>query len=84
MTDRTIGVLSGVDFTVDTSLGLAGICDYIITRSTEQMFVEAPVLSVDKARGKAWLAGLAQPPAIVKADILKRLRTAASGKCPVQ
>lgn len=47
-------------------------------------FVEAPVLSVDKARGKAWLAGLAQPPAIVKADILKRLRTAASGKCPVQ
>lgn len=47
-------------------------------------FVEAPVLSVDQARAKAWLSGAAKPPAIVKSDILRRLKEAASGRCPVK
>lgn len=46
--------------------------------------LEAPVLSVDTARAKAWLAGLASPPQLVRADIMKRLRQAASGKCPTK
>jgi ribose transport system substrate-binding protein len=46
--------------------------------------LEAPVLAVDTARAKAWLAGLASPPALVRADIMKRLRDARSGKCPTQ
>jgi ribose transport system substrate-binding protein len=43
--------------------------------------LEAPVLSVDTPRAKAWLAGLASPPALVRADIMKRLKQAKSGKC---
>lgn len=43
--------------------------------------LEAPVLSVDTARAKAWLAGFAKPPELVRADIMKRLRQAKSGKC---
>lgn len=43
--------------------------------------LEAPVLSVDTARAKAWLAGLAKPPELVRADVMKRLRQAKSGKC---
>lgn len=46
--------------------------------------LEAPVLSVDTARAKAWLAGLASPPELVRADIMKRLKQAKSGKCPTK
>jgi len=49
-----------------------------------QKFVEAPVLSVDIARAHAWLAGLAEPPALVRDDIMRRLKEADSGKCPVK
>ena len=47
-------------------------------------FVEAPVLSVDQARATAWLAGTAKPPVLVRADILRRLKEAKSGSCPVK
>lgn len=47
-------------------------------------FVEAPVLSVDQARAQAWLAGTAKPPALVRSDILRRLKEAKSGNCPVK
>jgi ribose transport system substrate-binding protein len=47
-------------------------------------FVEAPVLSVDTARARAWLAGLATPPTLVRADIMRRLKEAKSGKCPTK
>ncbi|MFN8224630.1 MAG: sugar ABC transporter substrate-binding protein [Gaiellales bacterium] len=47
-------------------------------------FVEAPVLSVDQARAKAWLNGLSKPPQVVRADIMRRLKEAASGRCPVK
>ncbi len=47
-------------------------------------FVEAPVLSVDLARATAWLAGTAEPPALVRADILRRLKEAKSGSCAVK
>jgi ABC-type sugar transport system substrate-binding protein len=46
--------------------------------------LEAPVLAVDTVRAKAWLAGLASPPALVRASIMKRLKEAKSGKCPTQ
>ncbi|MFO1350350.1 MAG: sugar ABC transporter substrate-binding protein [Gammaproteobacteria bacterium] len=47
-------------------------------------FVEAPVLSVDTTRAKAWLAGLTEPPALVRESIMKRLKEAESGNCPVK
>src|SRR5687768_3991400 len=41
--NRAIGLLSGVEFTIDEEQGLNGVCDYIITRYPEQLFVKAPV-----------------------------------------
>jgi ribose transport system substrate-binding protein len=47
-------------------------------------YIEAPVLGVSTADGNAWLAGKSSPPANVKADILKRLQQAKTGKCPTK
>ena len=33
---RAVNLFSGTDFTVDESLGLHGICDFLISRSEEQ------------------------------------------------
>jgi hypothetical protein len=60
MAGRRIGLLSGVDFTVDPAQGLAGVCDYIITRSPQQFFVEAPVLMLVEAKNEDMKRGYAQ------------------------
>ena len=44
MAHNEIALFSGVEFTVDALQDLSGFCDYIVTRSRQQMFVEAPVL----------------------------------------
>jgi len=58
--ERRIGLLSGVDFTIDAAQGLAGICDYIITRSPEQLFVKAPVVMLVEAKNEDLKRGYAQ------------------------
>src|SRR5579871_683269 len=39
---RAFSLFSGVDFNVDTELGLRGYCDYILSLSPEQLAIEAP------------------------------------------
>ena len=58
--DMTIGLFSGVDFSIDEKSGLNGVCDYIVTRSPEQLFVEAPVLMLVEARNEDMKRGYAQ------------------------
>jgi len=58
--NREIGLLSGVEFTIDEAQGLNGICDYIITRFPEQLFVKAPVLVVVEAKNEDMKKGYAQ------------------------
>lgn len=41
-----ISLFSGVELTVDPNVGLAGICDSLISASPEQFFVEAPLVSM--------------------------------------
>ena len=60
LNNRQIGLLSGVDFTIDEAQGLNGICDYIITRFPEQLFVKAPVLMVVEAKNEDMKKGYAQ------------------------
>jgi hypothetical protein len=60
LNDRNIGILSGVEFTIDEAQGLAGVCDYIITRSPEQLFVKAPILMVVEAKNEDLKRGYAQ------------------------
>ncbi len=55
-----ISLFSGVEFNVDQPRGLNGVCDYLIGRSPEQLFVRAPVLAVVEAKNDNVRAGYAQ------------------------
>ncbi|MDZ7936003.1 MAG: hypothetical protein U5M51_13770 [Emticicia sp.] len=46
----TIGVFSGVEFNVDSSQGLNGRCDFIITGNDSQFVLNAPILTVVEAK----------------------------------
>jgi hypothetical protein len=60
MSGRRISLLSGVEFTVDPEKGLSGVCDYVITRSPQQFFIEAPVLMLVEAKNEDMKRGYAQ------------------------
>ncbi len=59
-TGRTISLFSGVEFNVDEAQGLHGVCDYIISRSAEQLFISAPVLIIFEAKNENIKGGFAQ------------------------
>lgn len=59
-TGRTISFFSGVDFTVDPTQGLNGVCDYIVSLSPEQLFISAPVLIIFEAKNENIKGGFAQ------------------------
>jgi hypothetical protein len=46
----SISLFSGEDFTVDRSLGLNGICDFLISRAPAQLTIKAPVIAVVEAK----------------------------------
>ena len=50
LVERPISLFSGVEFTVDLSVGLNGYCDYILSSSPEQIFIKAPVLCMVEAK----------------------------------
>ncbi|AKG20659.1 hypothetical protein [Calothrix sp. 336/3] len=45
-----ISIFSGREFTVDISKGLNGFCDFLISRSPEQIIIEAPVVALVEAK----------------------------------
>ena len=55
-----ISLFSGVDFTVDSEKGLNGICDFLISYSSEQLFVRAPVIALVEAKNENLKSGFAQ------------------------
>ena len=58
--NRQISLFSGVEFPVDASLGLTGVCDYIISKSTNQVYVSAPAVMIVEAKNENIKAGLPQ------------------------
>ena len=58
--NRKISLFSGEDFTVDAALGLSGTCDFLITRSPIQSYIEAPVLVIVEAKKADLKVGLGQ------------------------
>jgi hypothetical protein len=58
--DRKIGLFSGEDFTVDAEAKLSGRCDFLISRSTEQLEIEAPVVVLIEAKQADLKLGLGQ------------------------
>lgn len=58
--DRKISLFSGTDFTVDAALGLNGICDYLISKSPEQIIIQTPVIAIVEAKKGELDSGLGQ------------------------
>jgi hypothetical protein len=48
--DRQIGLFSGTDFTIDIDAGLNGVCDFLLTRSTNDLIIEAPAIIIIEAK----------------------------------
>ncbi len=55
-----VSLFSGIDFTVDSSLGLNGECDFLFSKSPEQLLLRAPVVSVVEAKNENFRNGIAQ------------------------
>jgi len=58
--NHRISLFSGVEFNVDKEKGLNGICDYIISLSEEQLYVNSPIISIVEAKNDNIKSGLAQ------------------------
>lgn len=57
---RQVSLFSGEEFTVDAQVGLSGICDFVISQSTEQLEIEAPVIVVVEAKKADLNVGMGQ------------------------
>ena len=55
-----MSLFSGTEFTVDEARGLTGYCDYILSRSKEQLTINAPVVMIVEAKNENIKGGLGQ------------------------
>lgn len=58
--NHQISLFSGVEFNVDKDQGLNGFCDFIISRSPEQLFIDLPVIAIVEAKNENVVSGLGQ------------------------
>jgi hypothetical protein len=60
LTGDRISLFSGSEFNVDAAQGLNGFCDFILSRSTQQLYIEAPVAMIVEAKNENIKGGLGQ------------------------
>lgn len=58
--NKQISVFSGEEFNVDVEAGLNGVCDFLISRSPEQLVVEAPAVVIVEAKKSDLKSGIGQ------------------------
>jgi hypothetical protein len=58
--NSSISVFSGEEFNVDASVGLNGVCDFLLCRSPEQLTVEAPAIVIVEAKKSDIKSGIGQ------------------------
>lgn len=58
--DYRISLFSGTEFNVEPAQGLSGFCDFLLSASSEQYFISAPVVTVVEAKNENIIAGLGQ------------------------
>ncbi len=58
--DRKISLFSGIDFNVDAENGLTGVCDFLMSLSPRQSYVEAPIIALVEAKNLDLKVGLGQ------------------------
>lgn len=56
----SVSVFSGVELLGDVDAGLVGICDFLVARSPEQLYLSSPVVTVVEAKREDIAAGLGQ------------------------
>ncbi len=55
-----ISLFSGTEFNVDSTKGLNGVCDFLISKSSEQLSIEAPVAVIVEAKKENLNAAIPQ------------------------
>lgn len=60
MLNKQISLFSGIEFNVAKKYGLSGTCDFILSLSTEQFFLDAPVVIIVEAKKEDITKGLPQ------------------------
>ena len=58
--DRRISLFSGIDFNVDAEKGLTGVCEFLISLSPEQFYLEAPAIILVEAKNLDLKLGIGQ------------------------
>ncbi|MCL1463248.1 hypothetical protein [Argonema galeatum] len=58
--DHQISLFSGEDFTIEEAVGLNGVCDFLLTRSTEVLEIEAPTVVIVEAKKTDLKTGIGQ------------------------
>ena len=58
--DRRISLFSGIDFNVDVENGLTGVCDFLVSLSPNQFYLEAPIVILVEAKNLDLKLGLGQ------------------------
>jgi hypothetical protein len=58
--DCQISLFSGEEFTIDAAIGLSGTCDFLLSRSPEQMLIEAPAIMIVEAKKADLKSGIGQ------------------------
>ncbi|MGB6295313.1 MAG: hypothetical protein WBF90_03910 [Rivularia sp. (in: cyanobacteria)] len=58
--NKEVSFFSGEEFDVDKNLGLTGYCDFIVSLSPEQLFIEAPAFVIIEAKKENFKDALGQ------------------------
>jgi hypothetical protein len=58
--EHRISLYSGVELNVDETVGLNGVCDFLLGKSSQLYYVEAPVVAVVEAKKDSIAEGLGQ------------------------
>lgn len=58
--EHHISLFSGIDFNVDTENDLTGVCDFLVSLSPNQYYLEAPVIILVEAKKDDLTTGLGQ------------------------
>lgn len=58
--EHRVSIFSGTEFIVDSTVGLNGTCDFLISQSAEQVILKAPIAVIVEAKKGELDAGLGQ------------------------
>jgi len=58
--DKKISFFSGIEMNIDKERDLVGFCDFIISKSPEQLFLSTPVITIVEAKNENIMNGLGQ------------------------